>query len=54
MWRKTLFIRHNCGEHKNYVGHRWSKRLGFFIQKYLAFFILAGILRECVFYEIST
>jgi len=25
MWRMALLIRHNCGERKNNVGHRWSK-----------------------------
>ncbi len=24
MWRMALFICHNCGKHKNSVGHRWS------------------------------
>jgi hypothetical protein len=26
MWRMALFIRHNCDEHKNTVGHRWSNK----------------------------
>ncbi len=25
MWRMALFIRHNCGERKNTVGHCWTK-----------------------------
>jgi len=25
MWQKALFIRYNCGEHKNIVGHFCSK-----------------------------
>jgi hypothetical protein len=27
MWRTALFICHNCGEHKNIVGHRGIARL---------------------------
>jgi hypothetical protein len=27
MWRMALFIRHNCGEHKNTVGHRCANRM---------------------------
>ncbi len=27
MWRIALLICHNCGKHKNTVGHRWSTPL---------------------------
>ena len=26
MWRRAIFIRHNCGERKNTVGHRWCNK----------------------------
>ncbi len=32
VWRTATFIRHNCGERKNTVGHRWFRITPFLIK----------------------